>query len=101
MRGVFAACIILATVSLLSAGSRAGTGTVVEDERVAIAIGQKASEEIKRKISSSESHRARNGTPACDTWSVWYDKRNHGHAFMEVEVSRLTGKASDCVIWVG
>jgi len=103
MRGVFAVGVVLATVNLMSVGSYAAAGYVVEDERTAIAIGQRScrgnqAEDKFFKVTPREKWHAR---LSGETWLVWFDRRTHGHAFMEVEVSRLTGNATDCVIWVG
>lgn len=83
--------------------AQSAPSNAVDDVHMAIAIGQKAcrgdqSEDKFFKITPRNKWHAR---LSGDTWLVWFDKRRHGHAFMEVEVSRITGVATDCVIWVG
>jgi hypothetical protein len=102
MRVYLTVGVLLATIHMLWAGSQASPGNAVEDERTAIAIGQQScrgdqTEDKFFKLTPREKWHARRSG---DTWLVWYDKRRHGHAFMEVEVSRLTGKATDCLVWV-
>lgn len=99
MRRALLAGSVFVSVAILA---QAALRNAANDEHAAIVVGQKAcrgnqSEDKFFKITPREKWHAR---LYGDSWLVWFDKRRHGHAFMEVEVSRITGVPTDCVIWV-